>query len=70
MKKPTPAEAPVAPLMPHSGGSWVREKDGTLRLEEATDSTPEARAAALEATLEAPVQSPVETRLNDPVKEA
>ena len=67
MKKPIPTpEAPAPVALPQSGGSWVRLADGTLQLEEATDSTPEAIAAALEAPVEAPVQDPVE----NPVKEA
>jgi hypothetical protein len=74
MKKPPEAllamkpetDFSATPPLPQSGGSWVREKDGTLRLEHVTDSTPEAIAAAREAVVEAPVQSPV----NDPVKEA
>lgn len=57
MKKPTEAAAPHP--LPHSGGSWVREKDGTLRQEEGTDSRPEAIAAAREGAVQAPVQTPV-----------
>lgn len=57
MKTPTPApEAPAS--LPQSGGSWERQKDGTLKRVEHTDSRPEAIAAALEAAV------------NDPVKEA
>lgn len=61
MKKPTPMTADAVPseALPQSGGSWVRLADGSLRREEATDSTPEAIAAAREAPVEAPVQSPV-----------
>lgn len=61
MKKPTPVTADTVPAeaLPQSGGSWVREKDGTLRREEATDSTPEAIASALEGAVEAPVETPV-----------
>lgn len=60
MKKTTPVTQDTVPAeaLPQSGGSWVREKDGTLRLEHATDSTPEAIAAAVEAAVEAPVQDP------------
>lgn len=59
------APAPEAPL-PQSGGAWVRLADGSLRLEEATDNRPEARAAATAETAERPVPSPVQS----PVKEA
>ncbi len=62
MKTPAPAAAIPAETLPQSGGAWVREKDGTLRLEQATDSRPEAIRAALEAVVEAPA--------TDPVKEA
>jgi hypothetical protein len=58
MKKPTPVTADTVPAeaLPQTGGSWIREADGTLRLEEATDSRPEAIAAALEAAANSPVK--------------
>lgn len=57
MKKPATApEAPAAAPMPQAGGSYIRLPDGTLQLEEATDNTPEARAAAVEAAVETPVK--------------
>lgn len=57
MKKPAPVRADTFPeeALPHSGGSYVRLGDGTLQREEATDNSPEARAADLQD----PVQSPV-----------
>lgn len=60
MKKPAaPSTAAVAPAIlapvPHAGGSYIRLPDGSLQLEESTDNSPEARAAAVED----PVQSPV-----------
>lgn len=59
MKTPTPApEAPAAlpPELPQTGGAWERQKDGTLKRVEATDSRPEAIAAALEAAVQDPVK--------------
>jgi len=67
MKKPTPVTADTVPVeaLPQSGGSWVRDKDGTLRLEHVTDSTPEAIAAARDGAVEAPVQTPVEPTVKE-----
>jgi hypothetical protein len=63
MKTPAPATTePLPPELPQSGGAWVREKDGSLRLEQATDSRPEAIRAALEGAVDTPA--------NDPLKEA
>ena len=54
--------------MPSGGGSYIRQKDGSLTLQEPP--------TALEATVEEPVQTPVEGLLKDvgkspakPVKE-
>lgn len=50
------------PTLPSSGGAWLREKDGTLRLvEEPTvyeGPAPEAVEAAVEGTVEEPVKAP------------
>ena len=64
MKKPATVTADSVPAealpMPHQGGSYTRLPDGTLQLEEATDNTTEARAAAtVQEGVEAPVSTPV-----------
>lgn len=54
MKKPTnpaPEASETSAALPQTGGSYIRLPDGTLQLEEATDSRPEAIATALEATV-------------------
>lgn len=64
MKKPAPVSPDTVPSealpLPQTGGSYIRLPDGSLRLEEATDNTPEARlAATVEEGVQAPVPNPV-----------
>jgi hypothetical protein len=55
---------------PNGGGSYVREKDGSLRLvEEPTAFEPKPQAA-VEAAAESPVEEPVKTPVKPTRKEA
>jgi hypothetical protein len=47
---------------PSGGGSYIREKDGSLRLvEEPTSAEPQPEAAAVEGPVEGPVKPPLKS---------
>jgi hypothetical protein len=51
---------------PSGGGSYVREKDGSLRLVEAPTSTEPPVEAQPKTAVEAPVEGPVKAPVNAP----